>query len=1036
MNIYQKLRFIKNLSVFVKLNILFIVLSIIIILSVIHTSKIRSEIDQNQLQIQLANKMLVYSQQIGLYSELVLREASDSKIELEKTVSLYEKLLVTIRNGGIYHITLDNDVYIEPISNNDKDYISKLENSWLIIKENANILISHETFVGGTEMATGSFDAFGNYNELQVFKPIAPEVKSAIKIIESKIRTFEFQNTELLKYYVEKRNELNSLITIIIIAYLAVFLVVVALGLFIIRFTLIKKLNELLHFSNEIASGNLQESIEVNHDDEIGKIANALSSLKSHLKNAIDFISKIGSGNLSENFEVQGDEDELGKSLMKMKDTMLHASEEDKKRKEQDQIRNWTTQGIAKFGELLRLNNDNINELSYSILSNLIEYIEANVGGIYIIEQEDNKNYIDLVAAYAYDRRKYLSKRLEWGEGLVGRSVLEKKTLFLTEIPDGYISISSGMGFSQPTCIVLTPLINNDVIFGVLELASLKKLENYHIEFIEKISESIASTIATVKINMKTAQLLRESSEQAEQLSQQEEEMRQNMEEMQATQEEAAIRTKAMEGIISAINNSLGSYEINLKGRIVDVNDNFLNILQLNRADIIGLSHVSLLNDTFTEVEYENFWNKIKDGKEQKIEVEYSVGDEKVWLLEAYNIMYDTYGDISKIMVLTTDITKNKKQEAEIQQKLNDIELFQTKLIEKDKEQEVQIAQLKKETEEYIEEIKANEEALNAERQSTMEQVMAKEFELQAEIEKLKKTIKQFENTGTVSVENTEVDNLFDWDDEYSVQYEDIDLQHKELVNLINKLYKDFKSGKAQKDIKQVLKDLIAYSGYHFKTEEKYFVEFNFEDAENHIKEHRDLVNKILDFQKQLESGKVTLSYEIMNFLKQWLIEHILDTDKKYIGKIGDVNSSKPTGTTQNSNNLIEWDDEYSVDIQLIDDQHKILLDLINQFYLAFKEGRAKKQIKTILKGLADYTDYHFGVEENYFKKYNYDKTEEHLALHKIFVKKISEYADDFNSGKVTLSYEIMNFLKDWLLNHILIEDKKYISLFKEKGVK
>jgi hemerythrin-like metal-binding protein/PAS domain S-box-containing protein len=1039
MNINKNFFSLKNMSVFGKLNLFLSIILFVILLGILHISKLRVETQQVNLRDFVVNKLIVHSQQIGLYSELVVRESYNAKVELDKASSLFEKYLYTLRNGGDVVISAKETKTLNVASERVRPLILEVEKQWIEIKENADIIVNHETFVGGTEMATGSFDSYGRYTEMQIFKPISPEVMKSLSVIEGKLTNFNFVTNELVQFFVYEKQYLNERISFLLFIYVTIIFSIAGLGIFIFRYTLIKKLEDLLFFTVEISSGNLQEKFTVNGNDEINRIGKSLELLRNHLKNAIQFIHKIGNGNLTEDFKIQSEEDELGKSLNLMKETMLIASKEEEKRKKEDEIRNWTTQGIAKFGELLRTNSNDVNELSYTILSNLIEYIGANLGGVYIIEEADKGKYIDLVAAYAYDRRKYLSKRLQWGESLVGRAAQEKKTIYLTEIPDSYINISSGLGFSHPTCLVLSPLINNDQLFGVIELASLNKIEKHHIEFIERISESIASTIATVKINMTTSRLLEESSQQAEQLAQQEEEMRQNMEEMQATQEEAAIRTKEMEGIITAINNSTGSYEINLRGKIVDVNDIFAKKLKVNKFEIIGITHKDWIIENFENpVDYDFMWNEVVEGKNVNKEISHHTSDGRVWFHEVYNAVYDTYGDIKKVLVLASDVTVLKKQENDIREKLEEIEKFHLILEQKDKQQEETIKNLKIELAQQIEEVKQAEENLNAERQSRMEQIMAKEFELQAQIDLLKKEnlkLKEQSVSNTEQEDTNIPDVLMEWTDNYSVGYDDINNQHKELLNLINKLYSAFKQGKAQKELKQILKDLITYTGYHFKTEERYFTEFNYVDANNHIAEHKKLVEKIVDFQKQLEAGNVALSYDVMNFLKDWLEKHILETDMKYVGKLGNNNSQQSTSSVQDEI-LISWENDYNTDIQLIDDQHKILVDLINQFYVSFKNGRAKKQVKNILKGLTDYTEYHFGVEEKYFKQFKYENEAEHLALHKVFVEKINQFQSDYNSGKITLSYDIMNFLKDWLVNHILLEDRKYIALFKDKGVK
>lgn len=285
------------------------------------------------------------------------------------------------------------------------------------------------------------------------------------------------------------------------------------------------------------------KKLTIETQDEIGKMADSVNQIIQGLNSMANFASQVGEGNLNAEFHRLSNEDILGNSLIEMRNRLRNAKEEDEKRKKEDEKLSWATQGIAKFAEMLRYNNDNLEELSYNIISNLVKYLDTNQGGLFLVNNDDEDHiFIELTAAYAYNRRKYIQKRLEIGETLVGQCVLEKKTTYLKNVPDGYVYITSGLGRSNPKRVLIVPLIFNEQVFGVIELASFNNFETYQIEFVEKVGQSIASTISSVKINIKTAQLLEESKRKSEQMAQQEEEMRQNMEEMKATQDEAGRR--------------------------------------------------------------------------------------------------------------------------------------------------------------------------------------------------------------------------------------------------------------------------------------------------------------------------------------------------------------------------------------------------------------------------------------------------------------------------------------------------------------
>lgn len=281
--------------------------------------------------------------------------------------------------------------------------------------------------------------------------------------------------------------------------------------------------------------------------DEIGDMSSALNDLIDSFKSFTRFAKEIGKGNYEADFQPLSDQDDLGNALLEMRDNLKHAAVEEEKRKEEDKQRNWASQGIAKFSEILRENNDDLEELSYQIIYNLVNYTEANQGGLFIINDEDEDDkFIQLKASFAYNRRKYLSKRIELGEGLIGRAIQEFETIYMTEIPDNYINITSGLGEATPRSLLIVPLKTNDEVHGVIEIASFKEFEQYQIDFIERIAENIASTLSSVKINIRTNELLERTQQQAEEMKSQEEEMRQNMEELKATQEESARREKEL----------------------------------------------------------------------------------------------------------------------------------------------------------------------------------------------------------------------------------------------------------------------------------------------------------------------------------------------------------------------------------------------------------------------------------------------------------------------------------------------------------
>jgi methyl-accepting chemotaxis protein len=292
--------------------------------------------------------------------------------------------------------------------------------------------------------------------------------------------------------------------------------------------------------------------------DEIGQMAKALNMLVKGLTNIFNFSLEIGKGNFDTHFEPLSDEDVLGYSLLDMRNELKKAAEEENRRKKEDEQRNWAAQGVAKFSDILRKSTNDLNELSYSIISNLVKYTNSNQGGIYIINDNDKDHiYIEMTASYAYDRRKFITRNIEIGEGLIGRCYQEKEKIYLTEVPHDYIKITSGLGEDNPRALLIVPLIYNDVIYGLVEIASFNEYPGYVIEFIERIGESIAATISSSKAHIQTTLLLEQSQQQAEEMSSQEEEMRQNMEELRATQEQSSRREEELQHEVAELRKKL-----------------------------------------------------------------------------------------------------------------------------------------------------------------------------------------------------------------------------------------------------------------------------------------------------------------------------------------------------------------------------------------------------------------------------------------------------------------------------------------------
>jgi methyl-accepting chemotaxis protein len=342
-----------------------------------------------------------------------------------------------------------------------------------------------------------------------------------------------------------------------------------------------------------------------------------------------------------------------------MRNNLARVAEEDKKRA-------WTTEGLAKFAEILRSNNTDVQKLCDEIVGSLVKYLKANQGALYIIDDvaDGEEPTMSMLACYAWDKKKHLNQKIYIGEGLAGQAWQEKDMIYLTDVPQNYIRITSGLGDANPTSILIMPLKVNDQIFGVVEIASFSTMADHEIEFVRRIAESIASTVNSVKVNARTTKLLAESQQMTEEMRAQEEEMRQNMEELQATQEEMQRSQGESSSIVALVNETFATIEFDTEGNILKANENFLKTMGYSLDEIQGEHHRIFMPKEERNTEaYRQFWKdlnagRIKSGEFKRIN---KMGEE-VWIFAGYSPVRGSNGQITRLMKIALNITQYKKK--------------------------------------------------------------------------------------------------------------------------------------------------------------------------------------------------------------------------------------------------------------------------------------------------------------------------------------------------------------------------------------
>ncbi|MCS7003831.1 MAG: PAS domain S-box protein [Cytophagales bacterium] len=547
----------------------------------------------------------------------------------------------------------------------------------LIERKHSNKLVSDDLF-GGESKET----------RMEQLSRIDILIEDIINQLENLI---ELQEEEIVKIEKQNREDLTNLFYEMMI----LILFVVAIGIIIGSYTIIttlQRIKEIKYATHEISIGQLPEKIPTGND-EFSSILQNLNVLVHNLSIVKQAAIAIGKKDFSSDFNAFQGEGVLGKALAEMKNSLKAIAEDDAKR-------NWVNTGIAKFAALLSEHANDLDKLCNEVILELVKYLGASQGLIYVSPPDSFGQKLELKAWYAYDRHKYRQRTVEKGEGIVGEVFQEKKSIYITDVPDHYLYITSGLGESKPRALFVVPLKVGDTAYGIIELASFKLFENYQLEFVEKICESIASAIINLENNEKTRKLLETAQMTTEMMRAQEEEMRQNMEELQATQEELNRQKRELDAFVNAINISTILIELDTTGVITYVNEKFCNTFGYSSREVIG-NHYSFYVPK-EERENANIFEQIIQNPTKE---EYFMRDVRrlrkdgssVWLRVYYFPILDTNGKVKKVTCICADITQeieNKKLLLEIQNQ--DITKAQATILS----QQSQIEELKRKIEE------------------------------------------------------------------------------------------------------------------------------------------------------------------------------------------------------------------------------------------------------------------------------------------------------------------------------------------------
>ncbi len=392
---------------------------------------------------------------------------------------------------------------------------------------------------------------------------------------------------------------------------------------------------------------------------------NNIQELNNLVEKNIKIAEKIGKGNLEISESKIDISDKLSVALLQMNKNIQASYAKESEL-------NWITRGKELISTILN-RYTSIDVLAFHTLVELIKYTDMIQGAFYLYDEEQKR--LVNIATYAYNRRKYVNQSFAIGEGLIGEAAFEQALIYRKEIPDDYLTISSGiLGDKKPQSLLIVPLIGDEKVQGVIELASLKpNFSDLVLSFYKEINRIIGQTLFNLKANSRTESLLNEARKMTEELRKNEEELKQNAQEMKNTQKELEKTNQDLGAQIEKVENAQKRLNALLENasEVISIYDEFgvvryespsvKNILGYDPVEIIGKNAFQAKTILNQEVSRTAFYELLEKPNDVKVfEYQYvSRSNEELWLESTgRNLVNDSA--INGILFNTRDITVRK----------------------------------------------------------------------------------------------------------------------------------------------------------------------------------------------------------------------------------------------------------------------------------------------------------------------------------------------------------------------------------------
>ncbi len=468
----------------------------------------------------------------------------------------------------------------------------------------------------------------------------------------------------------EKENSVIKAVVIALIIVILYFLyTILATKQMVKPIKLVKSYIKRLCDNDFDVADNIEEHLN-KIPQEWNDLLNSIHKLSTSLRETTAFANNIKERKYTSEYEDAVSRNSIGTALISLRDSLMETSEKEKQRFDNEQRTQWATQGHSKFSDILRNNISDIHKLCNAVIDSLVPYINVSQGGIFIrttLPEDEKTECFELYAVFAYGHQRFHKRTLRLDEGMIGACAMEQHTIILNNIPDNYTDISSGLGSAKPKCIMFVPLMYNDYLYGVMEFASFTTFEEYQVQFVERISENIASTIANAKINEQTNLLLKKSRQQAQMMEEREDQLKGEIETLNNLVATTQSELNDIEQINNAMNKTMLVAIFSTKGDTIDANRKFalrytLDVNDIRRKNVYEILQLNLGKYD----EFKKMWDSVKQGSTETYNIEFKINNTIRKIRNVFVPVSNRENQIDRILCLATDITSQQNVEDEL----------------------------------------------------------------------------------------------------------------------------------------------------------------------------------------------------------------------------------------------------------------------------------------------------------------------------------------------------------------------------------